>query len=124
MVQPEIQAAQDAPLGTQKLGPREGASTQEAEGGRLWMAGKRWESLGARLVAPCPVEPRIGSGSVLNLDCLVCKMGLLICSLEVMKSAGFRISKTWVRLQALSFSHRVYMNLTEPLRWSFLVCKT
>lgn len=53
MVQPEIQAAQDAALGAQKLGPREGASAQEAEGGRLWMAGKEvgesWTPAGCSL---------------------------------------------------------------------------
>lgn len=47
MVQPEIQAAQDAALGPQKLGLRERASSQEAEGGGLRVAGKRG-------VTPCP----------------------------------------------------------------------
>lgn len=39
MVQPKIQAAQNAALGSQKLDLGKGASTQEAEGGRLWI----WE---------------------------------------------------------------------------------
>ena len=47
MVQPEIQAAQDAALRAQKLGPREGASAQETEGGGLGIEGrKRWGNLG------------------------------------------------------------------------------
>lgn len=41
MVQPEIQAAQDAALGPQKLGLRERASSQEAEGGGLRVGGEK-----------------------------------------------------------------------------------
>lgn len=43
MVQPEIQAAQDAALRAQKLSPREGASAQETEGGGLGIGGKEVE---------------------------------------------------------------------------------
>ena len=90
MVQPEIQAAQDAALCAQELGPREGASAQEAEGGTLrvggvggWGGEKTWGSLG-----PLPCSASV---SVLDLDFLVCKVGPLICCLEAMESTGFRI---------------------------------
>lgn len=55
MVQSEIQAAQDAALGSQKLGLGEGASTQEAEGGGLRIGEKDRgrDSLPWVRVCPC-----------------------------------------------------------------------
>lgn len=97
MVQPEIQAAQDAALGPQKLGLRERSSSQEAEGGGLRVEGGKEVLLPA--LERCVV-------SFLVLSFLVCKMEPLICCLEVVRTV-FRVRKTWVRFQTLPFTHTV-----------------
>lgn len=91
MVQAEIQAPQDAPFGSQKLGLGEGASTQVAEGGGLRVGEKEVGESWTLAVTPCPgvrVHPRLG------LSFLVCKMGPLICCVEVLGNIGFRVRKT------------------------------
>lgn len=104
MVQAEIQAAQDAALGSQKLGLGEGASAQEAEGGGLRVGetevGESW----TLAVTPCP---GFGSVPVLDLSFLVCKMGPLMCCAEVLGNTGFGVRKTWIRVQTLPRPHCV-----------------
>ena len=120
MVQSKIQAAQNPALGSQKLGLGEGASAQEAEGGGLWMGGggggKKWEESWTLAVIPC-----LGFGSVpvLDLSFLFCKMGPLICCLEVVENRAFRVRKTWFRVRnPTTTSHRVAWTFTEVLRHS------
>lgn len=54
MVQSEIQAAQNAALGSQQLGLGEGASAQEAEGGGLQIGEKDLSCYSLPWVWVCP----------------------------------------------------------------------
>lgn len=113
VVQPEIQAAQDAALGAQKLRPGEGAGAQEAEGGGLRSGGRGVGESRAGLAPPCPAAPALSPVPVLDLSFLVCKMGPLLRRLEVMERTGFGVRKTWLRVQSLPSTPCVTGTFTE-----------
>lgn len=76
MVQPKIQAAQDAALGSQQLRPREGVGAQEAEEGGLQMGNAGG---GEGVLDPGSLLPALKRPQVPDLSFLVCKMGPLTC---------------------------------------------
>lgn len=108
MVQPEIQTAQDAALCPQKLGSGKGASSQEAEGGGLRMrekeVGEPW--IPHRYSLSWSAWDGFSHRSESHF--LLCKMGPLICCMEVMESIGFRVRQTWLGSSSNPTNYSLY----------------
>lgn len=73
--------------------------------------GRRAADCGEKgVVIPCHGALGIGSVPFLDFCILVCKMEPMICCLEVAENRGFRVGKTWVRVQTPPFTH-CYMDI-------------